>query len=63
MRKFTSVVASAVPAFAGLATVVGTPAQAATQAEYVALGDSYASSVGAGTYDAASGDCKRSPSD
>ncbi|MFJ8108991.1 SGNH/GDSL hydrolase family protein [Streptomyces sp. NPDC096132] len=61
MRKLTSVVASAVMAFAGMAGMASTPAQAATQAEYVALGDSYASGVGAGTYDAASGDCKRSP--
>jgi len=29
-------------------------------AEYVALGDSYAAGVGAGGYDAASGDCRRS---
>ncbi|MEU0134454.1 SGNH/GDSL hydrolase family protein [Streptomyces sp. NPDC006296] len=28
--------------------------------DYVALGDSYASGVGAGSYDSASGDCKRS---
>ncbi|MEU9455863.1 SGNH/GDSL hydrolase family protein [Streptomyces sp. NPDC048277] len=62
MRKLTSVAASTVLAFAGLSTMAGTPAQAAAQAEYVALGDSYASGVGAGTYDAASGDCKRSPS-
>ncbi|WP_461056495.1 SGNH/GDSL hydrolase family protein [Streptomyces pseudoechinosporeus] len=41
--------------------MVSTPAQAATGLEYVALGDSYASGVGADTYDASSGDCKRSP--
>ncbi|CAM5739447.1 hypothetical protein SMICM304S_00663 [Streptomyces microflavus] len=28
--------------------------------DYVALGDSYSSGVGAGSYDSASGDCKRS---
>ncbi|MFJ8537209.1 SGNH/GDSL hydrolase family protein [Streptomyces sp. NPDC093591] len=62
MRKLTSVVVSAVMAFAGMATVAGTPAQAATGgAEYVALGDSYASGVGAGAYDPAGGDCKHSP--
>ncbi|MFI6277318.1 SGNH/GDSL hydrolase family protein [Streptomyces sp. NPDC050988] len=48
-------------AFAGMATVAGTPAQAATGPEYVALGDSYASGVGAGPYDPASGACRRSP--
>ncbi|MEV6356419.1 SGNH/GDSL hydrolase family protein [Streptomyces hydrogenans] len=37
-------------------------AQAAESAavDYVALGDSYSSGVGAGSYDSASGDCKRS---
>ncbi|MEU4267389.1 SGNH/GDSL hydrolase family protein [Streptomyces sp. NPDC026092] len=37
-------------------------AQAAETAalDYVALGDSYSSGVGAGSYDSASGDCKRS---
>jgi lysophospholipase L1-like esterase len=47
-------------AFAGMAVVGGTPAQAAGEKEYVALGDSYASGVGAGHYDTASGACKRS---
>ncbi|MGI5456431.1 SGNH/GDSL hydrolase family protein [Streptomyces sp. CA-249302] len=61
MRKLTSAVVSAVLAFAGMTALASAPAQAATDAEYVALGDSYASGVGAGTYDAASGDCKRSP--
>lgn len=41
--------------------MASTPAEADTGVEYVALGDSYASGVGAGPYDAASGDCKRSP--
>ncbi|MFF3289946.1 SGNH/GDSL hydrolase family protein [Streptomyces sp. NPDC003023] len=39
------------------------PAQADTTAQsldYVALGDSYSSGVGAGSYDSASGNCKRS---
>ncbi|MEV8625607.1 SGNH/GDSL hydrolase family protein [Streptomyces sp. NPDC051079] len=42
-------------------TGVGT-AQAAESAalDYVALGDSYSSGVGSGSYDGASGDCKRS---
>ena len=60
MRKLTSAIASAVMAFAGMAAVASTPAQAATGLEYVALGDSYASGVGAGYYDTAGGDCKRS---
>ncbi|MFE7839912.1 SGNH/GDSL hydrolase family protein [Streptomyces sp. NPDC057474] len=47
--------------FAGLVAAGAAPAQAAAPtAEYVALGDSYASGVGAGSYDPASGDCKRS---
>ncbi|MEU9452660.1 SGNH/GDSL hydrolase family protein [Streptomyces sp. NPDC048277] len=60
MRKLTSAVVGAVLAFAGITTVTSTPAQAATGQEYVALGDSYASGVGADYYDSASGDCKRS---
>ncbi|MFI8105694.1 SGNH/GDSL hydrolase family protein [Streptomyces sp. NPDC086023] len=39
------------------------PASAASEAastDYVALGDSYSSGVGAGSYDSASGNCKRS---
>ncbi|MGW0708196.1 SGNH/GDSL hydrolase family protein [Streptomyces sp. NPDC002643] len=59
MRKFTSAVAAALMTVAGLTAASGS-AQAATTAEYVALGDSYASGVGAGSYDPASGDCKRS---
>ncbi|GAB7041538.1 MULTISPECIES: SGNH/GDSL hydrolase family protein [Catenuloplanes] len=51
------------------ALAVSTPASAAptptrtapVTGEYVALGDSYASGVGAGPYDPASGDCKQSP--
>lgn len=44
---------------AGAALAGATPAQAAT-GPYVALGDSYASGVGAGSYISSSGDCKRS---
>lgn len=40
--------------------MAGAPAQAAEELQYVALGDSYASGVGAGNYDPAGGDCKRS---
>ena len=63
MRTLTSAVASAVMAFAGMAAVAGPPAQAATGLEYVALGDSYASGVGADYYDSAGGACKRSTLD
>ena len=60
MRRITAAVAAGLMTFAGL-VAAGSPAQAATPtAEYVALGDSYASGVGAGSYDPASGDCKRS---
>ncbi|MEV4948498.1 SGNH/GDSL hydrolase family protein [Streptomyces sp. NPDC053755] len=42
-------------------TGAGTAQAAETAAvDYVALGDSYSSGVGAGSYDGASGDCKRS---
>ncbi|MFG2588571.1 SGNH/GDSL hydrolase family protein [Streptomyces sp. NPDC048438] len=34
--------------------------ESAQSVDYVALGDSYSSGVGAGAYDSASGDCKRS---
>ncbi|WP_404818932.1 SGNH/GDSL hydrolase family protein [Streptomyces phaeolivaceus] len=61
MRRLTSAVAAALMTFAGLGAAGAAPAQAAAPtAEYVALGDSYASGVGAGSYDPASGDCKRS---
>ncbi|MEV6795877.1 SGNH/GDSL hydrolase family protein [Streptomyces sp. NPDC051320] len=36
-------------------------AQQATPTGYVALGDSYSSGVGSGSYDSSSGDCLRSP--
>ncbi|QNP62548.1 SGNH/GDSL hydrolase family protein [Streptomyces genisteinicus] len=54
----SSIVLGAVLALTGAGT-----AQAGTSAaalDYVALGDSYSSGVGAGSYDSASGDCKRS---
>ncbi|MGW0504661.1 SGNH/GDSL hydrolase family protein [Micromonospora sp. NPDC003241] len=61
MRKFTSVVVAAAMAFIAMEAVVGAPARAAAPQEYVALGDSYASGVGAFPYDSASGACLRSP--
>ncbi|MFF2407870.1 SGNH/GDSL hydrolase family protein [Streptomyces sp. NPDC058092] len=54
----SSLVLGAVLALTGAAT-----ANAATSVQavdYVALGDSYSSGVGSGSYDSASGDCKRS---
>jgi lysophospholipase L1-like esterase len=41
--------------------VTTVPAKAATPVNYVALGDSYASGVGAGNYYSSSGSCDRSP--
>ena len=61
MRKLTSGILAAVMAFAGMEVAASAPAEAATEAQYVALGDSYASGVGAAPYDAASGSCLRSP--
>jgi lysophospholipase L1-like esterase len=47
---------------ASLAVLVnGMPAASAAGANYVALGDSYSSGVGAGDYTSESGDCDRSP--
>ncbi|MBV1852697.1 SGNH/GDSL hydrolase family protein [Catellatospora sp. NEAU-YM18] len=45
-------------AFAVTVTLAATPAQAASTVQYVALGDSYSSGVGAGSE---SGTCQRSP--
>lgn len=61
MRRLTSAIVAGLMALAGLGAAASAPAQADTGAEYVALGDSYASGVGAAPYDASSGDCKRSP--
>ncbi|MEU6227252.1 SGNH/GDSL hydrolase family protein [Streptomyces sp. NPDC047042] len=60
MRRFTSAAVAALMAFVGMEAGLGATAQAAGEKEYVALGDSYSSGVGAGYYDTASGDCKRS---
>ncbi|GLY15688.1 SGNH/GDSL hydrolase family protein [Kineosporia rhizophila] len=58
MRK---IVLTAVAAVMGLTMLGATPASAHQRGEYVALGDSYASGVGASVYDEASGECLRSP--
>ena len=54
-------VAVAVGAAALPALVVAAPAAAQSAVNYVALGDSYSSGVGAGDYYPASGSCDRSP--
>ena len=57
-RRCVSVLATA-GTVAALA-VIGTGAAQASGANYVALGDSYSSGVGAGSYTSASGDCDQS---
>ncbi|MEE1752466.1 SGNH/GDSL hydrolase family protein [Streptomyces sp. SP18CS02] len=54
----TSLLLGAVLALTGAGAAQAAPSAAAV--DYVALGDSYSSGVGAGSYDSASGDCKRS---
>lgn len=60
-QRWTTTVTTAT-AFLALSAFAGAVPAAAQEAgpAYVALGDSYSSGVGAGDYDAASGDCKRS---
>ncbi|MBP2338961.1 lysophospholipase L1-like esterase [Saccharothrix coeruleofusca] len=58
MRSFRILASAALAAFAALVTTV--PAEAAA-ANYVALGDSYSSGTGTGSYYSDSGSCKRSP--
>ncbi|MEU8542884.1 SGNH/GDSL hydrolase family protein [Streptomyces sp. NPDC048717] len=53
----SSLLLGAVLAFTGSGAA---QAAATASVNYVALGDSYSSGVGAGSYDSASGDCKRS---
>jgi lysophospholipase L1-like esterase len=61
MRRLLSIILPA-GVLAAAILAVATPASAAgTYTHYVALGDSYSSGVGTGTYDSASGSCKRSP--
>jgi lysophospholipase L1-like esterase len=45
---------------AGIVLVLAAPAAAASTVDYVALGDSYSSGVGAGSYISSSGSCDRS---
>jgi lysophospholipase L1-like esterase len=59
LRSRVSLIAAATAAIAVTALVVASPASAAG-ARYVALGDSYASGVGSGSYISSSGSCLRS---
>jgi lysophospholipase L1-like esterase len=61
LRRWASA-ATAVAVFLGLSSLSAQAAYAdsAAVSSYVALGDSYSSGVGAGSYDSASGSCKRS---
>ncbi|MEU7280566.1 SGNH/GDSL hydrolase family protein [Streptomyces sp. NPDC045431] len=54
----SSLLLSAVLALTGAGAA---SAASSSAVDYVALGDSYSSGVGAGNYDGASGDCKRTP--
>ncbi|WP_327366500.1 SGNH/GDSL hydrolase family protein [Streptomyces sp. NBC_01217] len=54
----SSLLLGAVLALTGAATA--NAASSVQAVDYVALGDSYSSGVGSGSYDSASGDCKRS---
>ncbi|NUK97289.1 lipase, partial [Streptomyces lunaelactis] len=58
MPRFAAL-ASALLLAAGAALFGAGQASAAADFGYVALGDSYSSGVGAGNYDSASGNCKR----
>ena len=58
-KRITAALAALVAATVASLTLAA-PAQAAAAVHYVALGDSYSSGVGAGSYISSSGDCKRS---
>ncbi|MEV0680679.1 SGNH/GDSL hydrolase family protein [Actinosynnema sp. NPDC050436] len=59
MRPIRTLLSAAI-AVASALLVVAVPAQAQAGANYVALGDSYSSGTGTGTYYGDSGSCKRS---
>ncbi|WP_433265085.1 SGNH/GDSL hydrolase family protein [Actinosynnema sp. CS-041913] len=58
MRPVRTLLSAALAAAAALLTVI--PAEAQASAHYVALGDSYSSGTGTGSYYGDSGSCKRS---
>ncbi len=61
MRIFRAGFSAAILGIAGLVTVLtAVPAAAASTVNYVALGDSYSSGLGAGSYISSSGSCDRS---
>ncbi|MDH6125550.1 SGNH/GDSL hydrolase family protein [Kitasatospora sp. GP82] len=60
MRPARAASAIALSALLSLTTLVGATAAHAATVNYVALGDSYSSGVGAGSYTSESGSCKRS---
>lgn len=59
LRSRLAAAATSLAAAVGLVLTLATPAQAAT-VNYVALGDSYSSGVGSGSYTSESGSCLRS---
>ena len=61
-RSRLATLAVSLAATLGATLGLGAPAQASPTDRYVALGDSYASGVGAGNYTAESGSCQRSTS-
>ncbi|MZD07517.1 lipase [Streptomyces sp. SID5785] len=60
MRRFRIAAYVSSLLFAATAVLTGAATAQAAGTGYVALGDSYSSGVGAGSYDSGSGDCKRS---
>ncbi|QKW15989.1 MULTISPECIES: SGNH/GDSL hydrolase family protein [unclassified Micromonospora] len=58
--RLATLATSMVVALATTLSLTAAPAQAAPSDHYVALGDSYASGVGAGSYTSESGSCQRS---
>ncbi len=61
MRRLLSLVLPVGIVVAGVFALASPASAAPTYTRYVALGDSYASGVGTGSYDSASGSCRRSP--
>ncbi|HEX5540959.1 MAG TPA: SGNH/GDSL hydrolase family protein [Micromonospora sp.] len=62
LRKRIATFVASLVAATTTALLLAAPAQAAAERHYVALGDSYSSGLGAGSYISSSGDCKRSSS-
>src|SRR5215207_547119 len=60
MRPYLARLSAALVVTGGLLLGLAGPANAAAAVNYVALGDSYSSGLGAGSYLTSSGSCKRS---